>query len=374
MTAKQSVQRGSIPLEEFYLTRAFSLLQKSVNPAELLQGAVLEVCSAQLHYLEKTRASILQDISGEIPLLPITSLEDNLAILEEVEGIKHWNPLRLKLEWWRIRVQIMCNIMLKEGQNLNELYQFLDQDCSNAVDVWRQLGIQMDPFMVFRNQRLRALRTQSERLVRLTQNQGDRIILGFASAKSVFDLQEQQYERSRTRGINRLTWLASIFIPFSLAASITGLQSRFSNLGPRLYDFFGIAVFLCIIIMIALYLEKHFQLVKIYLRFGSFAAKHEKDMTAEETKSMKDGLKFCRRFLLSYILAFLVLLFSFFALCMKGQKHVILAKKVLGYGAIPFVVVLVFVILILSLPRRWTSLEMTRKLKAQWESSKQEMV
>lgn len=44
--------------------------------------------------------------------------------------------------------------------------------------------------------------------------------------------------------VRRLTILAACFIPFSLAASMLGIHERFTNLGPLLYNFFGVGIVL----------------------------------------------------------------------------------------------------------------------------------
>lgn len=50
----------------------------------------------------------------------------------------------------------------------------------------------------------------------------------------------------------RLTILATIFLPLSLSAGILGMQSRFKNLGPLLYDFFGVVFILLTAVILTL--------------------------------------------------------------------------------------------------------------------------
>ncbi|KAK2041416.1 hypothetical protein LZ31DRAFT_392047 [Colletotrichum somersetense] len=49
-------------------------------------------------------------------------------------------------------------------------------------------------------------------------------------------------EIGQTNSVKRLTLLATIFLPLSLAAGILSMQTRFKDLGALIYDFFGVVV------------------------------------------------------------------------------------------------------------------------------------
>ncbi|KAK2030812.1 hypothetical protein LX32DRAFT_637870 [Colletotrichum zoysiae] len=49
-------------------------------------------------------------------------------------------------------------------------------------------------------------------------------------------------EIGQTNSVKRLTLLATIFLPLSLAAGILSMQTRFRDLGVLIYDFFGVVV------------------------------------------------------------------------------------------------------------------------------------
>jgi hypothetical protein len=59
--------------------------------------------------------------------------------------------------------------------------------------------------------------------------------------KDLFDLNTTVPHSRQSFSVTILTVLAAVFLPLSLASAILSMQYRFSELGPRLYDFFGIA-------------------------------------------------------------------------------------------------------------------------------------
>ncbi|CAM1505074.1 Fc.00g107110.m01.CDS01 [Cosmosporella sp. VM-42] len=56
----------------------------------------------------------------------------------------------------------------------------------------------------------------------------------------------------QTNSVNRLTLLATIFLPLSLSAGVLSMQSRFRDLGSLLYDFIGTTVILVAIVVLLL--------------------------------------------------------------------------------------------------------------------------
>jgi hypothetical protein len=57
---------------------------------------------------------------------------------------------------------------------------------------------------------------------------------------------------TQTDSVERLTLLATLFLPMSLAAGLLSMQSRFKDLGYLLYDFVGVVVLLGCLAMVAL--------------------------------------------------------------------------------------------------------------------------
>jgi hypothetical protein len=60
-------------------------------------------------------------------------------------------------------------------------------------------------------------------------------------------------DMSQSGNVQTLTLLATIFLPLSLSAGVLSMQSRFHELGVRLYDFFGIVVLLVAIVLTLLH-------------------------------------------------------------------------------------------------------------------------
>ena len=54
----------------------------------------------------------------------------------------------------------------------------------------------------------------------------------------------QRISIEQANSVNRLTLLAAIFLPLSLAAAMLSMQTRFTDLGLLLYDFLGVIVIL----------------------------------------------------------------------------------------------------------------------------------
>jgi hypothetical protein len=57
-------------------------------------------------------------------------------------------------------------------------------------------------------------------------------------------LLELRRNMSQSDHVERLTLLATVFLPMSLAAGILSMKSRFKDLGDVLYDFFGVVILL----------------------------------------------------------------------------------------------------------------------------------
>lgn len=85
-------------------------------------------------------------------------------------------------------------------------------------------------------------------------------------------------EMRQTNSVQRLTILATIFLTLSLSAGVLSMQTRFKDLGPLLYDFFGVVVLLGALVFpllmflsfLKIYTDR--LLVDLELRSGSIAS------------------------------------------------------------------------------------------------------
>ncbi|KAI1813466.1 hypothetical protein GGS20DRAFT_586492 [Poronia punctata] len=122
-----------------------------------------------------------------------------------------------------------------------------------------------------------------------------------------------------TESVQRLTLLATIFLPPSLASAILSMQTRFQDLGYLLYDFFGVLVLISAVALLGL---------------GLFSVLN----VLGETVSMFRGIKIYRYFIQPVLLLtggtalaiYFSLVLSSFLVGMF--KDVVLGSKVLGYG------------------------------------------
>ncbi|PSN70863.1 hypothetical protein BS50DRAFT_673587 [Corynespora cassiicola Philippines] len=61
----------------------------------------------------------------------------------------------------------------------------------------------------------------------------------------------------QSAGVTQLTALATFFLPLSLSAAILSMQTRFSDLGPLIYDFVGVVSILTIIAILLLLIHRY---------------------------------------------------------------------------------------------------------------------
>jgi len=144
-----------------------------------------------------------------------------------------------------------------------------------------------------------------------------------------------------TKSVQKLTVLATIFLPPSLAAGILSMQSRFKDLGEVLYDFFGVVVLLGFIAVVLLVL------------FAILTA-------IREGESMLRGVKIYAWYIRPVLeISGAVILSTYFCLVLSSFlvgmfKDVVLGAKILGYGTVaasfgPTTLTAVIAILVLSL-------------------------
>lgn len=132
-------------------------------------------------------------------------------------------------------------------------------------------------------------------------------------------------EMRQTNSVQRLTILATIFLPLSLSAGVLSMQTRFKDLGPLLYDFFGVVVLLGALVFPLL----------IFLSVLKIATDH---VLVDLDREMGPKYKSVRHFLSVSIwfgtttLGILVLV----SFILGMFRDVVLGAKILGYGLAVF--------------------------------------
>ncbi|KAK7423026.1 hypothetical protein QQX98_001316 [Neonectria punicea] len=125
----------------------------------------------------------------------------------------------------------------------------------------------------------------------------------------------------QTDGVNRLTLLATIFLPLSLSAGVLSMGTRFRDLGNLLYDFIGVTVLLVAVVAVLLGILSLLASAKDYIR------------------KMHVGLVFYRKHFLPVAMrtgSVCLLLLGAFCLAsfLLGMfKDISLGLRTLGYGA-----------------------------------------
>jgi hypothetical protein len=126
---------------------------------------------------------------------------------------------------------------------------------------------------------------------------------------------------NETKSVQKLTLLATIFLPPSLSAGILSMQSRFKDLGEVLYDFVGVVVLLGFIAVVLL---------------AFFAVL----TTIREGESMLRGVKIYAWYIRPVLqISAVVILSTYFCLVLSSFlvgmfKDVVLGAKILGYGTV----------------------------------------
>ena len=133
-----------------------------------------------------------------------------------------------------------------------------------------------------------------------------------------FEAQNKLRNIEESKSVKRLSILATIFLPLSLSASILSIQERFSNLGPKLYDFAGVFVIVGSMALLLLLLVK--VSFRLQSRLSSFSPR---ELWAEGSRLRSLYFAF------SYSAAWAIILASF----VTGMfKSVVLGWKILGFG------------------------------------------
>ncbi|KAF2121558.1 hypothetical protein BDV96DRAFT_594747 [Lophiotrema nucula] len=108
--------------------------------------------------------------------------------------------------------------MVEKAEDLSSCFRYLSKSLSPTLE----------------DADLRALTLKTENLVKHTKRIDARYTDLFALNTTVSQSRQSFY-------VTILTVLAAVFLPLSLASAVLSMQYRFSELGTRLYDFFGVA-------------------------------------------------------------------------------------------------------------------------------------
>lgn len=122
----------------------------------------------------------------------------------------------------------------------------------------------------------------------------------------------------QTGNVQLLTILATVFLPLSLATGILSMQNRFKNLGPLLYDFFGVVSILLTAVL----------LILLTIIFFGIAQEQTSRYLGEKKFKLVYWVVGAITFLAVAVLGALVL--SSFLVGMF--KDIVLGAKILGFG------------------------------------------
>lgn len=150
-----------------------------------------------------------------------------------------------------------------------------------------------------------------------------------------FEAQNKLHNIQESISVKRLTILATIFLPLSLSASILSMQSRFVDLGPKLYDFLGVFIIVGSAAILLLFL------VRESGRLKKLADSESSDLASMLWTLLSPRRRWAARrdgrgrfvwavFLYVSWFAFWAILFASFAIGMI--EDVTLGAKVLGFG------------------------------------------
>lgn len=160
-------------------------------------------------------------------------------------------------------------------------------------------------------------------------------------------------EMRQTNSVQRLTILATTFLPLSLSAGVLSMQTRFKDLGPLLYDFFGVVVLLGALVFPLL----------VFLNFQKIVTDH---ILVDLELRMGSVYKSVRRVLFVYMwFGITILAITILVSFVLGMlKNVALGAKILGYGiaVCSFPMVLMILLVAEFILLRWLS-KLRRRLK-----------
>ncbi|RMZ86027.1 hypothetical protein DV737_g290, partial [Chaetothyriales sp. CBS 132003] len=89
-------------------------------------------------------------------------------------------------------------------------------------------------------------------------------------AESMFYAAEQYISQNRDATLKRLTFVASVFLPLTLASSILSMNNRVRELGPLWWDWLGICVITGLIVISGYHASSSWDNVKNLLRADAF--------------------------------------------------------------------------------------------------------
>jgi hypothetical protein len=359
-----------VDLQQDCLLRSTSLTHSATTLTEITQCALLEIFSAFLQSMEIFIADLYEDNGSLSRVGPILTI---ICSLNALRGLERWADLtgvvsrsfRMGVEVWRVRVHYMLDQIVTDTGFYREFYQFLRDSYENPMS-----PAQRQNTASLGGRKIRQCLQQSERLDRMAHVLRQRVLSGFEDSKGLFEIADRQSERLQSRSSARLSWMAAIFLPFSLAASIMSLQFRVSELHAKLYDFFGLAVFLTLLVIIAMYIEQQVYAGSIGANVGHVDYLYAMNDIARR-KSLEKYFRWMSDSLKWYVWTFWMVLFASFIVGMKKDIH--LGWKVLRYGSIPHGAILVFFLLPFYVRSRrdglrWAKAE-EEKLRASAEES-----
>ncbi|KAF2180978.1 hypothetical protein K469DRAFT_519914, partial [Zopfia rhizophila CBS 207.26] len=216
-------------------------------------------------------------------------------------------PLESKLRQWNLKAIIADSHLY---QQFAKVGQGLVLATESLLDVVAALqGEQGKGDLALLDAELRGCCKDMTRLLNRLSNDLDHHLKLLSLARDI----------SQSNNVRVLTLLATIFLPLSLSAGILSMQTRFQDLGDKLYDFFGVVVLLVTVVLLIL-------IVMFVLSYAS-----EVESMFQRSRLYKI---FGRRLLFAAVaiiaLPYGALILTSFLVGMF--KDVVLGAKILGYG------------------------------------------
>ncbi|KAK4112646.1 hypothetical protein N656DRAFT_70073 [Canariomyces notabilis] len=191
--------------------------------------------------------------------------------------------------------------------------------------------------------RLNAVKLDFEAKVEMLQNQVNDFIGGLDAQATV---RAQLYNEAQAESTARLTTLATIFLPLSLASSLLSMSTRVIDLGVLWYDYFGISLSLFSIVFLL------YVLMSWWDRYPSSWKGHWQPLRWPIVSFLWEGLRFLHHYRpqLSFIAVrrfldcmFVAMALASFWVGMVYDVH--LGLLLLGYGTASFLATLLVLLL-----------------------------
>lgn len=234
-------------------------------------------------------------------------------VLSNNEGLDlSTDPVRAELRMWNLRILTQRSYDLKR---YSEMGYTLARTTESLLDVVRvSAPITNSPR---RTSKFMAIDAELRACCRDTREK----LQGLSSSLE-HDLKFLELSRNvnQTRGVQRLTLVATIFLPLSLAAGILSMQTRFKDLGTLLYDFVGVVVLLGAIVVV------------IVIGMNIFAGLKDQENELQQNRMYRVGIHGKLTSILTLcLISYGSLIFASFLVGMF--KDLALGGKILGYGS-----------------------------------------